>query len=160
MKEGLAFGSIISATDPVCVLSAFDNFPTDPNMFQIIFGESVFNDAVSMVAYETVKDFKGDVFTIVDVFVIIGKFILGLFVSSILGYAIGFLSALLLKSLSKCFQETILYVEILILISVPWCSYLIGNLLGLSGILVIFFNGLAQAIYTKPNIHKGSKIVN
>jgi sodium/hydrogen exchanger-like protein 6/7 len=46
------FGTILSATDSVTVLTIFQTFKVDPNLYSIIFGESIMNDAVSIVIYE------------------------------------------------------------------------------------------------------------
>lgn len=56
MKESFAFGSLISATDPVSVLAIFKEMDADPNLYAIVFGESIFNDAIGIVMYETVRD--------------------------------------------------------------------------------------------------------
>jgi solute carrier family 9 (sodium/hydrogen exchanger), member 8 len=39
--EGLCFGSLISATDPVSTLAVFAELKVDPNLFYLVFGESV-----------------------------------------------------------------------------------------------------------------------
>ena len=57
LKESFAFGSLISATDPVSVLAIFKELDADVNLYQVVFGESIFNDAIAIVMYETVKDF-------------------------------------------------------------------------------------------------------
>ena len=43
------FGAIISATDPVTVLSIFSDLKVDVDLFAFVFGESVLNDAVAIV---------------------------------------------------------------------------------------------------------------
>ena len=53
-KESFAFGSLISATDPVAVIAIFKEMDADVNLFSIVFGESIFNDAIGIVMYETV----------------------------------------------------------------------------------------------------------
>lgn len=55
MKDSFAFGSLISATDPVAVLAIFKEMDADENLYSIVFGESIFNDAIGIVMYETVK---------------------------------------------------------------------------------------------------------
>lgn len=48
----LAFGSFISATDPVAVLSIFKEMTdTDKNLYALIFGESILNDAISLIMF-------------------------------------------------------------------------------------------------------------
>jgi sodium/hydrogen exchanger 8 len=54
LKDSWAFGSLISATDPVAVLSIFKQMDADENLYAIVFGESIFNDAISIVMYKTV----------------------------------------------------------------------------------------------------------
>ena len=53
-KEAFAFGSLISATDPVSVLAIFKEMDADVNLYAMVFGESIFNDAISIVMYQTV----------------------------------------------------------------------------------------------------------
>jgi len=52
----MAFGSLISATDPVAVLAIFKEMDADVTLHALIFGESIFNDAISIVLYDTVKE--------------------------------------------------------------------------------------------------------
>ena len=54
-KDSFAFGSLISATDPVAVLAIFKEMDADENLYAIVFGESIFNDAIGIVMYDTVK---------------------------------------------------------------------------------------------------------
>lgn len=51
MKESWAFGSLISATDPVAVLAIFKVMDADENLYSIVFGESIFNDAIGIVMF-------------------------------------------------------------------------------------------------------------
>lgn len=55
MRDSWAFGSLISATDPVAVLAIFKQMDADENLYAIVFGESIFNDAISIVMYDTVR---------------------------------------------------------------------------------------------------------
>jgi sodium/hydrogen exchanger-like protein 6/7 len=71
--ESLLFGSTLSATDPVVctrrcirlllyshpifsqtILAIFHSLKVDPNLYSIIFGESILNDAVAIVMFEYV----------------------------------------------------------------------------------------------------------
>lgn len=45
----LLFGTLISATDPVTVLAIFSELHVDVNLYALVFGESVLNDAVAIV---------------------------------------------------------------------------------------------------------------
>lgn len=58
--ECLIFGSTLSATDPVTILAIFNQYKVDPKLYTVIFGESLLNDAVSIVMYECVASLAGD----------------------------------------------------------------------------------------------------
>lgn len=47
-----AFGSLISAVDPVATLAIFHALDVDPTLNMLVFGESVLNDAVSIVMFK------------------------------------------------------------------------------------------------------------
>jgi NhaP-type Na+/H+ or K+/H+ antiporter len=48
-----AYGALISATDPVAVLTLFKEMNTDKMLYNLIFGESILNDAVSIIIFNT-----------------------------------------------------------------------------------------------------------
>lgn len=52
LLECLTFGSTLSATDPVTILAIFNQYKVDPKLYSVIFGESLLNDAVSIVMYQ------------------------------------------------------------------------------------------------------------
>ena len=52
----MAFGSLISSTDPVAVLAIFKEIQVDATLYILIFGESIFNDAIAIVMYRTVHE--------------------------------------------------------------------------------------------------------
>jgi NhaP-type Na+/H+ or K+/H+ antiporter len=154
----MAFGSLISATDPVCILSAFKEFQVDPSFFQIVYGESILNDVVSIVFYETVVFYQYTETVYSNFFNTVLYFLAAIFGSTFIGYAIGYLTALGLRLMSKRVSN-IEQIEIGLMVLLPWVSYLAAQMLGLSGIVSILFNGIAHATYTKPNLTDWSKIV-
>ena len=52
----LLFGSLISATDPVTVLAIFHDLHVDFDLYSLVFGESVMNDAVAIVLFRLVME--------------------------------------------------------------------------------------------------------
>ena len=52
------FGAMISATDPVTVLAIFNDLHVDVNLYALVFGESVLNDAVAIVLTRTLEDYE------------------------------------------------------------------------------------------------------
>ncbi|CAA6672371.1 unnamed protein product [Spirodela intermedia] len=59
LVECLMFGSLISATDPVTVLSIFQELGTDVNLYALVFGESVLNDAMAISLYRHLFKYAG-----------------------------------------------------------------------------------------------------
>ena len=97
-KDAFAFGSLISATDPVSVLAIFKEMNANENLYAIVFGESIFNDAISIVMYETViMAGTGDKSVGAEIGSSIAQFCL-IFVGSLL---IGAVSALLIAFILK-----------------------------------------------------------
>ena len=53
--DTLRFGALISATDPVTILAIFSDLNVDVNLYALVFGESVMNDAVAIVMTRTIE---------------------------------------------------------------------------------------------------------
>jgi monovalent cation:H+ antiporter, CPA1 family len=66
--DGLLFGTILAATDPVAVGIIFKKFPIPHRLNLIIEGESLFNDATGVISFNVVKGiiFSGVAFSLVD----------------------------------------------------------------------------------------------
>lgn len=47
--DTLYFGALISPTDPLTILAIFHDLNVDVNLYALVFGESVLNDAVAIV---------------------------------------------------------------------------------------------------------------
>jgi len=67
--DGLLFGTILAATDPVAVGIIFKKFPIPHRLNLIIEGESLFNDATGVISFNVVKGiiFSGVAFSLLDV---------------------------------------------------------------------------------------------
>ncbi|PKU37999.1 sodium hydrogen exchanger 8 [Limosa lapponica baueri] len=55
MTDSFAFGSLISAVDPVATIAIFNALNVDPVLNMLVFGESILNDAVSIVLTNTAE---------------------------------------------------------------------------------------------------------
>ncbi|KAF8761333.1 Sodium/hydrogen exchanger 3 [Rhizoctonia solani] len=89
LLECLIFGSTLSATDPVTILAIFNQHKVDPKLYTVIFGESILNDAVSIVMYETLSQFHGTDIYMSSFFRGVGIFLLSFSVSMALGVVFG-----------------------------------------------------------------------
>ena len=66
--DGILFGTILAATDPVAVGIIFKKFPIPHRLNLIIEGESLFNDATGVISFNVVKGiiFSGVAFSLLD----------------------------------------------------------------------------------------------
>ena len=55
--ETFLFSSLISAVDPVAVLALFDEIKAEEIIYIVVFGESLLNDAVTVVLYDMFESF-------------------------------------------------------------------------------------------------------
>ncbi|GMN36729.1 hypothetical protein TIFTF001_006260 [Ficus carica] len=73
--ECLMFGALISATDPVTVLSIFQELGTDMNLYALVFGESVLNDAMAISLYRTMATVKSHASSGENFFMVVFRFL-------------------------------------------------------------------------------------
>ena len=151
--ELLTFGALLSATDPVSTLAVFQVKRVDPQLFYLVFGESVLNDAVSLVLFNAFKDFVHKDNGAGKVAVGMSEFILGFLYDSVgspaLGLLFGLATAWLFKKID--FRPTRL-LELSLFILIMYVPFLLAELLALSGIVTILFSGLAAKAYVVPNL--------
>jgi len=57
LREAMLFASLISSTDPVTTLSIFSDMGLDPDLHAVVLGESLLNDAISIVLFEALFSF-------------------------------------------------------------------------------------------------------
>uniref|UniRef100_A0A8D2LGL5 Sodium/hydrogen exchanger n=1 Tax=Varanus komodoensis TaxID=61221 RepID=A0A8D2LGL5_VARKO len=151
----LLFGAIASATDPVTVLAIFHELQVDVELYALLFGESVLNDAIaivlssSIVAYQPAGD-NSHTFDVTAMFKSIGIF-LGIFSGSFaMGAATGVVTALisLMWHLACSFQ--LLETGLFFLMS--WSTFLLAEACGFTGVVAVLFCGITQAHYTYNNL--------
>ncbi|KAK0148911.1 Sodium/hydrogen exchanger 6 [Merluccius polli] len=143
----LFFGAIISATDPVTVLAIFNELQVDVDLYALLFGESVLNDAVavvlssSIVAYQPQGD-NSHTFEVMAVLKSFGVF-LGVFSGS---FALGF---------TKLRDFQLLETALFFLMS--WSTFLLAEACGFTGVVAVLFCGITQAHYTYNNLSPESQ---
>lgn len=132
--DALSVGATLSATDPVTILAIFNLYKVEPKLYTVIFGESILNDAVAIVLFETAQKYKagavaGDL-TIVSLFEAIGTFLLVFFGSLMIGVVVGIGTALVLKyTYVRRFQK----IETCLVILIAYASYFFSNGIHMSG---------------------------
>ncbi|KAF1453072.1 Sodium/hydrogen exchanger 6, partial [Spheniscus demersus] len=168
----LLFGAIVSATDPVTVLAIFHELQVDVELYALLFGESVLNDAVaivlssSIVAYQPAGD-NSHTFDVTAMFKSIGIF-LGIFsgsfamgaatgvVTALISFFLQFLSKLSLTicnvtKFTKLREFPLLETGLFFLMS--WSTFLLAE----ACVVAVLFCGITQAHYTYNNLSTESQ---
>uniref|UniRef100_A0A8C6TKE2 Sodium/hydrogen exchanger n=1 Tax=Neogobius melanostomus TaxID=47308 RepID=A0A8C6TKE2_9GOBI len=150
----LFFGAIVSATDPVTVLAIFNELKVDVDLYALLFGESVLNDAVaivlssSIVAYQPVGD-NSHSFEAMAMLKSFGVF-LGVFSGAFaLGVATG------VVTFTKLRDFPLLETALFFLMS--WSTFLLAEACGFTGVVAVLFCGITQAHYTYNNLSPDSQ---
>ncbi|KAG8437316.1 hypothetical protein GDO86_008138 [Hymenochirus boettgeri] len=155
LMDFLLFGSLISAVDPVAVLAVFEEVHVNETLFIIVFGESLLNDAVTVVLYKVFNCFvemgPQNVQTI-DYLKGVGSF----FLVSLGGTAIGLVFAFLLALITR-FTKRVRIIEPLFIFLIVYLAHLTAEMLSLSSILAVTFCGLCCKKYVEANISNKSR---
>ncbi|CCC70619.1 hypothetical protein NCAS_0F01350 [Naumovozyma castellii] len=153
--DALSVGATLSATDPVTILSIFNAYQVDPKLYTIIFGESLLNDAISIVMFETCQKFHGKPAKFSSLFEGIGLFLMTFSVSLVIGVFIGILVALLLKHTHiRRFPQ----IESCLILLIAYESYFFSNGCHMSGIVSLLFCGITLKHYAYYNMSRRTQI--
>lgn len=132
--DAISVGATLSATDPVTILAIFNTYKVDPKLYTVIFGESILNDAVAIVLFETAQRYKegGNAGTLgfLSLFEGIGIFLAVFFGSLIIGIIIGIATALGLK---YTYVRRFPKIESCLIVLIAYASYFFSNGLQMSG---------------------------
>ncbi|KAK3095369.1 hypothetical protein FSP39_013836 [Pinctada imbricata] len=152
LKQCLVFSSIIVAVDPVAVLAIFQEVGVNNVLYFLVFGESLLNDAVTVVLYNMMKEFNSmSVVPVAEIF----KGLLAFFITSLGGLSIGIVFGVLTAIITK-YTGTVRVVEPLAVFVLAYTSYLMAEMFHFSGIISIIGCGLTQAQYAFHNISQKS----
>nr|XP_051682888.1 sodium/hydrogen exchanger 2-like [Oryctolagus cuniculus] len=152
LLHNLWFGSLIAAVDPVAVLSVFEEIHVNEKLHILVFGESLLNDAVTVVLYKLFKSFcEMPSIKLVDILAAIGKF----FLVGIGGIFIGLLFGVFAAFTTR-FTKTIRVIEPLFVFLYSYLSYLTAELFHLSGIVAIITCAMSMKRYVEANISQKS----
>lgn len=131
--EAISVGATLSATDPVTILAIFNLYKVEPKLYTIIFGESILNDAIAIVLFETAQKYADNdagSLTFLHLFEATGLFLLVFFGSMLVGIVVGIATALGLKyTLVRRMPK----IESCLIILIAYASYFFSNGVHLSG---------------------------
>uniref|UniRef100_A0A8D0B454 Sodium/hydrogen exchanger n=1 Tax=Salvator merianae TaxID=96440 RepID=A0A8D0B454_SALMN len=152
LLQNLLFGSLISAVDPVAVLAVFENIHVNEQLYMLVFGESLLNDAVTVVLYKLFKTFcKMKTIQAVDVFSGIANF----FVVGIGGVLIGILMGFVAAFTTR-FTHKVRVIEPLFVFLYSYLSYITAEMFHLSGIMAITTCAMTMNKYVEENVSQKS----
>ncbi|KAF9173340.1 monovalent cation:H+ antiporter, CPA1 (nhx1) [Mortierella sp. AD011] len=152
--DSMIFGSVLSATDPVTILAIFNQLKVDPKLYSVIFGESILNDAVSIVMFETLKKYRGEDFHLGNVLHGVSTFFFVFSVSLMIGAVIGLAAALALKRTNIHLYPGL---ESCLIALMAYASYFFSNSIHLSGIVSLLFCGITLKHYAYESMSIRSK---
>ncbi|XP_076370262.1 sodium/hydrogen exchanger 6-like isoform X2 [Tachypleus tridentatus] len=159
-NDSLYFGAIISATDPVTVLAIFHDLHVDVNLYAMVFGESILNDAVAIVLSGAINNYEEHYHTVSGfevgaAFKSLGNFVYIFVCSFLIGSVTGCCTALLTKFTRLC-DFSLLESSLFVLMS--YSTFLMAESADLSGIVAVLFCGICQAHYTFNNLSDESRV--
>ncbi|KAI9562863.1 hypothetical protein GHT06_010318 [Daphnia sinensis] len=159
--ESFAFGSLISAVDPVATLAIFQALDVDPVLNMLVFGESILNDAVAIVLTSTILEIDSPEMNDMSAGQLVlhgvGRFCLMFFASA----AIGFRKiSEVLFHYSLTTMNLLKYVELRrnpslefsMMMVFTYLPYALAEGIHLSGIMAILFCGIVMSHYTHYNL--------
>ncbi|NXR40964.1 SL9A8 protein, partial [Zosterops hypoxanthus] len=168
MTDSFAFGSLISAVDPVATIAIFNALNVDPVLNMLVFGESILNDAVSIVLTNTAegltRENMSDVSGWQTFLQALGYFLKMFFGSAALGTLTGLISALI--SFFNFYMYTLHIdlrktpsLEFGMMIIFAYLPYGLAEGISLSGIMAILFSGIVMSHYTHHNLSPVTQIL-
>ncbi|KAI6233306.1 Sodium/hydrogen exchanger [Aphelenchoides fujianensis] len=148
--EALLFSSLISAVDPVAVITVFEEIGVNEFLFINVFGESLFNDGLSAVIFQVFNRIvmTGPENLQTEQYVQFGAAFVAMALGGVfIGVVMAFACALATR-----FTQRVKIVVPVFTFVFPYMSYLIAEMFGLSAIFAICTCGIVMKQYVKGNI--------
>nr|AAL39869.1 LP02993p [Drosophila melanogaster] len=157
-SESFAFGSLISAVDPVATVAIFHALDVDPILNMLVFGESILNDAISIVLTASITqsaNVNAEASTGEAMFSALKTFCAMFFASAGIGVIFALISALLLKHIDLRKHPSL---EFAMMLMFTYAPYVLAEGIHLSGIMAILFCGIVMSHYTHFNLSTVTQI--
>ncbi|KAL9924755.1 na[+]/H[+] hydrogen exchanger 2 isoform 8-T8 [Glossina fuscipes fuscipes] len=148
------FASLISAVDPVAVLAVFEEIHVNEILYIVVFGESLLNDAVTVVMYhmmEVYNEMGLNNIIVQDVISGVGSFFVVALGGTVIGIIWGFLTGLVTR-----FTDHVRVIEPIFIFVMAYLAYLNAEIFHMSGIMAITFCGITMKNYVESNISQKS----
>lgn len=131
--ESFLFSSLISAVDPVAVITVFEEIHVNEFLFINVFGEAIFNDGIAAVLFQIfdrMVEIGEDNLNVLDYFKFFASFIIVALGGVFVGIIFAFLSALATK-----YTYRVPLVGPVFIFLIPYMAYLFAEAFALSSIL-------------------------
>ncbi|KAI6198544.1 Sodium/hydrogen exchanger [Aphelenchoides besseyi] len=148
--EAFLFSSLISAVDPVAVITVFEEMHVNEFLFINVFGEALFNDGIAAAAFQIVNRLLVTNETNLNAREYVEYSCL--FVAVALGGVFVGIVAAFVCSLATRFTQRVKIVGPVFIFVFPYMSYLISEMFGVSALLAICCCGIVMKQYVKENI--------
>ncbi|KAH8391076.1 hypothetical protein KR215_006068 [Drosophila sulfurigaster] len=148
------FASLISAVDPVAVLAVFEEIHVNEILYIVVFGESLLNDAVTVVMYHMMESYNEIGLPKIngqDIAYGMGSFFVVALGGTAIGIIWGFLTGLVTR-----FTDHVRVIEPIFIFVMAYLAYLNAEIFHMSGILAITFCGITMKNYVESNISQKS----
>jgi len=145
----LIFGSILSATDPVAVVSLFQTLGVSARLTMVISGESLLNDGTAIVLFELMLKLLlgGSITAGFTVVFIIRMFV----VSVVLGCFLAFIGLMIISWCAESNYHTDTMIQVVVTICLSFlCFFLAENECGTSGVLTVVSAGCVFSYMAWP----------
>ncbi|KAH8249563.1 hypothetical protein KR032_010583 [Drosophila birchii] len=154
LMDVFLFASLISAVDPVAVLAVFEEIHVNEILYIVVFGESLLNDAVTVVMYHMMESYNEiglDKIIAQDIASGMGSFFVVALGGTAIGIIWGFLTGLVTR-----FTDHVRVIEPIFIFVMAYLAYLNAEIFHMSGILAITFCGITMKNYVESNISQKS----
>jgi len=139
------------------VLIVFSTLGVDTPLFALVLGESILNDAVALVLYDTMVQFQYEEPTGATFILAILKFC-GIFLASIaIGFSLGVLASLFYKHMKFYRNPEVRRIEGGLMIVIPYLAYFLAQAPGFSGITSVSFCGIAMSEWATSSFSRQVK---
>ncbi|KAI4831561.1 hypothetical protein KUCAC02_001097 [Chaenocephalus aceratus] len=145
LQENLLFASIISAVDPVAALNVFEDIGVNEQIYIVIFGEGLYNDAVTVVLYNMFS-FLADMPVVesTDVFLGVARFFIVAAGGILFGLLFGFVAAFTTR-----FTHNVRQIEPLFVFMYSYMAYLVAECFAISSVLAIITCAITMKHYVE-----------
>ncbi|KAG5875324.1 hypothetical protein JTB14_003329 [Gonioctena quinquepunctata] len=148
------FGSLISAVDPVAVLAVFEEIQVNEILYIVVFGESLLNDAVTVVLYHLFESYTDMGLQNILYIDIVSGF-LNFWVVAVGGTVIGVIWGIATALVTR-FTSEVRVIEPISIFVMAYLAYLNAEIFHMSGKLAITFCGITMKNYVEANISNKS----